>query len=100
MATEHRLERVSHLLAQGIVHRKETIRDALLPDGDRPPWSKQFSRPDALRFWSEHRYDDVGKKYLDRMTVDTILDLDRALAEYYQQQQYPQGGSDGERTLP
>jgi len=97
MPTEHRLETRAHLLAERITHDRQTIVDALTPDGKRTLFAKQLSKPEALRFWQAHRFDDIGKQVLARMSPSDVMELDQALTQAAEAQMYGQEGVDGIR---
>ncbi len=78
---EHRLETRAHLLAEGIQHSREVLRDSLAPPGRRPPFSAQLPRADALDWWRKHRRDALGAKALAAMRPEAIMALDQALSQ-------------------
>ena len=88
--SEHILEKRSHLLAQRLTARVNLIRQAVAPSGERPPFSVQLSKKDALKFWREHWNDDIGKQALAYMTPTAIMELNVALSKANEQVQ--QGG--------
>ncbi len=75
------LERRASMLAGRISARKEIIRDAFAPPGQRPPFTEQLTRAEALDFWRRHRHDRVGAEVLARMRDQDIVELDAALAQ-------------------
>lgn len=87
-AAEHRLERRSRLLAQEASRRIETLKTML---GPRPLWSAAKTRREALAWWRKHRFDDDGAKVLATLKPDQISDLDRALVDETEQQQFTPG---------
>lgn len=81
MHTEHLLERRARMLADGMLARKNMLTQALLPKGSRPPFTQQLSEKDALSFWQRNRHSALGKKVLERMSTEDILELDLALSK-------------------
>jgi hypothetical protein len=97
MPTEHRLETRARLLSERLQHARQTIRDAVAPAGQRPPFTEQLSKPEALRFWQAHRFDEYGQAALARMAPEQVQELDLALARANEAQMYapPVEGDDG-----
>ncbi len=81
MTIEHLLEKRAKKLSLALTRRKEILREAIAPSGERPPFSSQLSKQDALTWWRKHRYDDLGTQVLKRMQPGAILELDKALTE-------------------
>ena len=79
MAEEHLLERRVTALADAIRNRRQLLANALMPASKRPLFTKQLSKPEALAFWQQHRFDDVGKQVLANMQPEDIMELDLAL---------------------
>jgi len=88
--TPYRVERRAALLSERITQRRQTLRDAYSPPGQRPPFTQTLSRRDALTWWRQHRSDDVGKQVLDRMSPNDIMNLDLALAKANEVEQFGQ----------
>ena len=78
---EHILERRAHLLAGKLSARRDLLVQALAPKGQRPPFTEQMSKPEAVAWWRAHRYDDLGKQVLDRMGPADVMELDQALSQ-------------------
>lgn len=76
---EHVLERRAALLASRLTAQREVVRRALTPEGERPPFTRQLAKPDALAWWREHRHDDLGQRVLARLRPADVLELDAAL---------------------
>ncbi len=79
--TDHILERRSYMLAERIGSRIDTIRNAVAPEGTRPPFSEQLSKPEALRWWKEHFHDDLGQRVKANMTPEAQMELTQALSK-------------------
>lgn len=82
MPTEYRIERRAKALGQRMKTRLALVREAIAPEGKRPPFSKQLSKADALAFWKEHRHDAIGEAVLAKMTPEAVIELDGALAQH------------------
>jgi len=78
---ENMLERRAAMLAGRISARKKRLREALAPPGQRPPFTKQLTKQEALEFWRLHRHDETGAEVLARMSDLEIAELDTALAQ-------------------
>ncbi len=78
---EHRLETRAHLLAEGIQHSREVLRDSLAPPGRRRLFSAQATKAEKLAWWRKHRRDDLGAQALAVMRPDAIMELDQALSQ-------------------
>ncbi len=83
---QHRLEKRASLLADGLVHRLEIARNAVAPKGERPPFSVQMTRGEALMFWRQHFFDPVGLRLREAMTPDAQLELALALSRENERQ--------------
>ena len=83
--TKHVIERRAALLADAIEHRVNILRDALAPPGKRPPFTKQLSKPAALRWWQLHRYDALGAQVISNMQPVDVMELDLALSQAVKQ---------------
>lgn len=77
----HVLERRATLLAGKLTARKQMLVESLSPKGQRPPFTEQLSKADALAFWQKHRNDQQGAEVLARMNDVDIAELDAALAQ-------------------
>ena len=77
----HVLERRATLLAGKLTARKRILVQSLAPKGQRPPFTEQLSKADALAFWQAHRNDQQGAEVLARMNDVDIAELDAALAQ-------------------
>jgi hypothetical protein len=88
MPIEHRLETRAHLLAERLSHEKATIVEALRPEGKRTLFSKQLSKPEALKFWQQHRFDEIGAQVLARMSPSDVMELDAALTQANEAEMY------------
>ncbi len=69
------------MLSGALTRRVELLKDAIAPSGSRPLFTEQLSRSDALRFWRDHRYDDIGQRVLERMQPEAVMELDQALSQ-------------------
>lgn len=78
---DNRLERRAEVLASAIQRRIGVLAEALVPDGERPPFTQQLTKREALAFWRKHRNDAMGKSVLNGMTLDARLELDQALSK-------------------
>jgi hypothetical protein len=58
----------------------DTLKQAVAPPGQRPPFTEQLTKREAVAFWQQHRYDSTGAEVLARMKPADILELDTALA--------------------
>ncbi len=81
MTVEHPLEKRVKALSEAIKSRRELYANALRPPGSRPAFTQQFSQQQALAWWREHRYDDLGQRVVDRMSPQNIMELDQALSQ-------------------
>ena len=78
---EHLIERRVSALADAILARKQLITSALMPVSQRPLFTKQLSKTEALSFWQEHRFDDIGQQVLANMQPEDVMELDLALSQ-------------------
>mgnify|MGYP001560637583 CR=1 len=78
---EHIIERRVVALADAIRARRQLITNALLPSNQRPLFTKQLSKKDAMAFWQQHRFDDVGKQVSANMKPEDVMELDLALSQ-------------------
>ena len=88
MSQAHPLDEIKDMLVEKIQEQRQILRDALMPEGTRPPFSTQLSTDKALAWWSKHRYDDIGQAVIQRMKPEAILELDVALGEHNAQEMY------------
>ena len=78
---DHVLERRAHLLAGKLAGRKQTLTQAVAPPGQRPPFTTQMTKREALTWWREHFDDDLGKKVRERMNPESQMELQLALSQ-------------------
>ena len=78
---DHVLERRAHLLAGRLSGRLTTLKTAVAPPGQRPPFTTQMSQREALTWWREHFDDDLGKKVRERMNPESQMELQLALSQ-------------------
>src|SRR5215510_1310483 len=86
-APQHPLERRTDLLTSRIGQRMNDLTAALLSAGGRRPYTKMFSTPDAVKWWSENRYNQDGLRALATLPPEAVTSLDAALAQAQQGQQ-------------
>ena len=79
--TDNVLERRAHMLAGKLTKNKEMLRDALAPPGQRPPFTEQMTKREAIGWWREHRFDKYGQEVTSRMKPVDVMELDRALSQ-------------------
>ncbi len=77
---QYAVERRVALLAQMIPKRIHVMRQAIAPEGKRPPFSEQLSEKDALDWWRVHRFDNLGQQVTANMDPQSLLELDGALS--------------------
>ncbi len=87
MANQHRLERRATLLAGAIQRQLRIISTVVGPPGERPPFTRQLSAPDAMKWWREHRFDEMGLAMMSKLPVDKQLELDVALSRNIEEEQ-------------
>ena len=92
---EHMIERRADLLAQKMQRRVQVLSQFLKPDGQRPPFTKQLNNEDAMRFWMQHRYDEIGAQVLQNLQPHDIAELDAALAQHHEDNFMPSPGARG-----
>lgn len=92
--TPHLFERRVKLLAGRLQKDKALLVQAIAPPGQRPPFTEQLSKRDALNFWRAHRQDGIGKEALSRMKPEAIMELDLALAQAEQTGNFPAAGEE------
>lgn len=90
MPGPNKLERRAELLGGKIKARRELIRQAIAPPNQRPPFTEQMTKPEALSWWMANRDTEYGREVLQTMKPDAIMELDLALAQARQGQ--PFGG--------
>src|SRR5262245_44117717 len=86
-APQHPLERRAALLAGRITSRMTDLTDSLVSAQGRRPFTDLKSRPDALAWWRENRYNQYGLRALATLPPEAVTSLDAALAQGQQQQQ-------------
>ena len=74
------LERRAELLTGRLKARVELVRQAVAPKGQRPPFTTQMSKPEALAWWQAHFHDDLGAKVKANMTPEAQMELTVALS--------------------
>ena len=79
---DQRLERRAQLLSTRIHERINAVTAALAPPGQRRPFTVEHTRSDALSWWQDNRYSDVGTRVLKGWAVEDIAELDSALSQY------------------
>lgn len=84
---QHIMERRSHLLAQRLKQRISDTALALQAGSGRIPYRTSLSKGDALDWWAEHRYDDLGKQALQGYSPLDVAKLDSALNQRVQEMQ-------------
>lgn len=84
---ERRLERRSHLIADGLKARISTIAQTLTPKGEAAPYMERQSREKALAWWSKHYTDELGQQVLAQMKPAEILALNTEISRYAAEQQ-------------
>lgn len=75
------------MLADKMQHRVMVLSQFMAPQGQRPPFTKQLEDQTALKWWSQHRYDEFGARVLQGMSPTDIAELDSALAQNIDQKQ-------------
>lgn len=82
---QHRLEQRASSLGRLMKRRVEIYRAAIAPSGERLPFTQQLSKPEALSFWQQHRYDQTGAQVIaswpDDVRDQRVMELDAALAQ-------------------
>jgi hypothetical protein len=98
---EYRVERRARLLGEAMKQRATLFAEFLRPPGERPPFTQLLQEPIALKFWREHRYDDIGARVLANMKPVDIAELDSALTQHVEEQQMtPMGGQTNATAYP
>jgi hypothetical protein len=78
--TQHPLERRAALLAGKLKGTQETIAAYLSPEG-RQLFHQRLSKPEAIRWWRQHRHDPLGQEVLKSWQMSDVLELDLVLAQ-------------------
>jgi hypothetical protein len=88
-----RLELRSQMLANAIVRRRDALAGSLAAPGDRVPFTERLPKGEALTWWRANREGPLGQEVLKRWqqadptgAMIRIAELDRALAEMYDQE--------------
>lgn len=84
-SSQHVLERRANLLSQKMTSRISDLKLSLSAAQGRVPFHTVLAKSDALKWWSQHRYDDLGQKALAGLQPEAVMNLDAALAQYTQQ---------------
>jgi hypothetical protein len=79
--TDNILERRAHMLAGRLSKNTQMLRDALAPPGQRPPFTEQMTKADAVTWWRAHRFDKYGQDVVARMQPADVMELDQALSQ-------------------
>ena len=74
-------------MADAMLARIELLRFMLAPPGERPVFHELKSKPEALRWWRQHRYDELGQQALQTMDRQAVLELDVALSRQIEAEQ-------------
>lgn len=85
---QHRLEKRSSLLAARVKEQVAATRDAVAAPGERPPFTTEMTRAQALEFWSRERHTPLGTSILRGWGPDKIAELDAALADHLSQSSF------------
>lgn len=81
MSPQHPLEQRAALLGAAVKQRVHALSNGITPKGTRPPFTRRYSTAEALRWWMEHRYDQLGLNLITRMTPIQVARLDAWLAQ-------------------
>lgn len=79
MPDEHRLERMSRLLATGMRDASDGLARQL-GLGERVPFTTAMTNSESLAWWRQHRHDEWGARALARLKPWEIAQLDVDLA--------------------
>ena len=82
--SQHPLERRATLLAGKLTQRIGDIGQSLQAAQGRIPFSTKLPQADALKWWSQHRYDSYGQQALKNLQPQDVMSLDLALTRYAQ----------------
>jgi hypothetical protein len=77
------MEQRSALLATRMIQRKNALRDAITPPGERPPFTVAKTRNEALEFWAKEWTTPLGKMILGTYTEEQKAALEAALGNYH-----------------
>lgn len=88
------LERRAKLLAGRLTARVDLVRNAVAPKGQRPPFTTQMSKPEALAWWQKNFDTDLGAKVKANMTPEAQLELTLALSQANEAEMFGGGMSD------
>ena len=90
--TLYPIERVAQKLGQKARARVSFLRDAVRPPGQRPPFTTQLTGAEAVDWWSQHRYDDLGQRVLQNYSQEQVAELDAELNAAAEQRMMGGGG--------
>lgn len=76
---EHPLERRSRLLGERAKHNREILAESFRGSRGRPLFTKRVPEREALVFWREHRFDQIGFQRLALLSPIERLELDNWL---------------------
>ena len=69
------------MLSSAIKNRTKAITYGITPKGSRPPFTRKYSAAEAMQWWMQHRYDQLGMGLVASMTPMQVAQLDAWLAQ-------------------
>lgn len=78
------------MLGDAIKKRVHTLATSMTPEGGRPPFTRRMTVAEALRWWLQHRYDQLGMPLVQQMQPQDVAALDAWLAQAMNTQPQPQ----------
>lgn len=84
MAQLHALERRAAMAAGALKTRVSTMSQSLMAAQGRIPFHTKLSQANALDWWSQHRYDQLGQQALAGLDPIAVARLDTALTQHAQ----------------
>jgi hypothetical protein len=81
MSDSHFLENLADELGTRMQELVDAKAEALRGPGGRPLFTRQMAKSQALAWWRQHRYDDIGKGLVAQMEPQDVLELDQALSQ-------------------
>ncbi len=78
------------MLGDAIKQRVHTLATSMTPEGGRPPFTRRMTAAEALHWWLQHRYDQLGMALVQQMQPQQVAALDAWLAQAMNVQPQPQ----------
>jgi len=69
------------MLASAVKNRVSALQYGITPKGSRPPFTRKMTPAETLKWWLQHRYDQLGLAIVQTWTPVQVAQLDAWLAQ-------------------